>query len=181
MITPEQAKNAIAFLEALGTDSLLGLEYEESTYKRDMLEGSIRTLRTFVDECSTIKFETTDIKIVYAYKLYRSSDGKFMDRSNWTEKGKTYASRKNMIAALGSYIMYTIEQHPERPRYYIKGTKDINTNYYGDYRKWEELRQNKEWRASLIPDDWIVRCIPTNTKGDIVELPARKFYIGKKK
>lgn len=135
-----------------------------------------------------IESQYTDVKVVYEYKLQRQ-DGKYLNKSSWDEKGKTYKNRAAMISALGQYISEQMKRSPTKPRfaYTYDHEKVVDPVYqaeYAEYRKayhewYEEHTKNKEVRARYIPLDWVVSCIPVNTKADIQYKSAKLFYMGK--
>jgi hypothetical protein len=182
MISIEQARNALSYLDAAAQN----MQYEDETHKAynvNMRKGAVATLKQFIAENTTPQ----DIQIVYEFKLRDKSTGLYMDRSNWTKKGKTYSKRNNLAVALGTYIGEQIDKDSSRPRfdYYRKCLSaeeysEKHEAYRQAYNAWYERKVNdKEWRASFLPDDWIVVCIPVNTTAQIIEMSAKDFYKGK--
>ena len=115
----------------------------------------------------------TDVKIVYAFKL-RRGDGKYLNRSNWDQKGKLYSKKGNLSAAFSYHIGNAIEKANVAPKYSDYGSSNA---YMEAYRAWHKKREDKEFRATFIPADWVVICIPTNTNAPIIEISAREWYL----
>ncbi len=129
-----------------------------------------------------------DVKVVYEFKL-RRADGQYLDKSVWSKKGKTYKSRNNMATAIGYNIQSAFDRlkGPEYKTVYVvdcatgkyKESREM-TPEYEEYHKWRKMvREDKNFRAQYIPEDWTIICIPVNTKADIIEMSAREFYKGK--
>ena len=116
---------------------------------------------------------TVDVKIVYAFKL-RRGDGKYLNRSNWDEKGKLYSKKGNLSAAFAYHIGNAIEKANVAPKYRDYGSSDA---YMEAYREWHKKRESKEFRATFIPADWVVICIPINTNAPIIEMSAKEWYL----
>lgn len=114
----------------------------------------------------------SDVKIVYAFKL-RRGDGKYMNRSSWDEKGKLYAKKGNLSAAIAQHISTAIEKANVAPKYADYGNSN---DYMAAYRAWHKLREDQEFRSRFIPADWVVICIPINTSAPIIEMEAKEWY-----
>lgn len=189
MITKAQALNAIAYLDALSNEAVWYMENNNNIngaiYNQSQRHGSLMVLRQLIEE----QFHESDVKVVYEYKL-RRSDGLFMDRSNWTKKGKTYKSRSALSSALGQLIGEKIDNHPDKPTYdkftTVVEENGIITKRYDQegfnkaYQHWWNVRADKNIRAEYLPQDWTVIAIPVNTNADIQEINVRDWYKGQK-
>jgi hypothetical protein len=170
--------------------ALRALNYLKKEDNRANNEGLYQLAIKTVEEYITQKDAPNDIKVVYEFKL-RRADGLYMNRSEWSKKGKTYTKRNNLAVALGSYISTAVEYAPDKPkspnfrdRMSGKVSEQEYQEQYAAYmelwRPWNEKAHNdNEYRAQFLPEDWIVICIPVNVKSDIIEMTAREFYTGK--
>lgn len=178
MITKDQAVNALKYLEA----AAMHMQYESEehkTYNINMRSGAVDTLAEFIKQYSNT------VAVVYEYKLQRQ-DCKYLNKTSWDEKGKTYKNRAALMAALGQYISIQMEHSPSKPRfiYDMKRTDDADYQAsYAEHRKaynewYKEHTSNREVRARYIPLDWVVSYIPVNTKANIEYKSAKLFYLG---
>lgn len=139
-------------------------------------------LREFIQEQSAIK-------PLYEYKLRNNTNGKYLAAGLKSEskKGKTWEEKRYLTSAITTWIndvyiwimlqpktMQVVEVNEKGIRYYRYTPAAI-----GWHKIRETARTDKEYRAQFIPDEWIVVCIPINVKGEIKEINAREFYLGK--
>lgn len=173
MISTDQAANALAYLEALAAEGLMSLlkkvDAETARYNIDMQKSAIYTLRAYLNN--------EDVKIVYEYKLQRTTDQKYMNTSIWDNKGKTYKSRGAMASAISYHIQAALDKIP-----YVT-LADAN----GDYERYKAMyaegmkaRRNKTFRATFIPEEWTVISIPVNTRAAYIYTSAKDWYLNKK-
>lgn len=172
MITKDQAKNALQYLEAAAQHMQFEDE-DHKTYNDGMRKGAVAVLKQFISENTA----SDDVKIVYTYKL-RNGAGLYRDRSNWSKKGKTYQKRNNMMIGITYAIEGKIGAAFDKlsPDYRSFESYDAYLTERARLRK--ETIDNKAWCSQFIPDDWVVVAIPINVKADPIEINAREFYKG---
>jgi len=168
--TADEVIEAVKVLDALAsraTSRMYGSEYD------DMLRKQTEAYNLLMKHIRSLD-RTSDVKIVYEYKL-RRKDGKYLNKSSWDEKGKTYKNKGAMNSAIGYIIESQINRIP------FPTLADANgdvTRYRAMYRESQIARQSKVFRATFIPEDWIVIAIAVNTAQEPKEIPANEFYKG---
>jgi hypothetical protein len=173
-ITPDQAN------EALSNISIFFIEANLNWIPENVHEA-IDTLRGFIKQ----SVSKSNVKVVYEYKLKRA-DGKYLNKSSWDQKGKTYKNKAALMTALGTYISEAINNDNSRPKYdYPNIPKLGDTEAYEKYRTasaaWRDYHEDRNIRAQYIPEDWIVVAIAVNTAKEPIETSARVWYASKTK
>lgn len=184
MITKELAHKALEVLDLASTHYVNNLYGEDYIKVREGILLAYNNLRDFINQAPDTP--AINVKVMYKYML-RRGDGKYMDASQWNDKGKVYKNRNAMAAGIGNYISNAIERHPDRPRY-IYNAKTFDTpeerekyqKYNEAYTEWYVQHQKKEVRAEYIPNDWTVIAIPINAPLPKVEINAKEWYKGAK-
>lgn len=162
-----------------------GVQVDNPAYNAeyDARYDAYQTIMRFIEATNTTNKK---VKVVYEYKLKRA-DGKYLNKSSWDEKGKTYKNKSALMSALGQYIGDCISHDKREPHYpkerdqYGQIPLDVYEAYRERQKAWHEWTKDRNNRAVYIPVDWIVIAIAVNTAQEPKEIEAQLWYKSLKK